>query len=163
MTKSFEVKDGSRILKFNGRILGESSSWHRKSNRWIEFTLYKTENGSYVLSRIGVSLIFHGAACDSTEKYILVEVSPDDLSDDAIPCSECQPSTHLPFVFPEKYRYWAQVNESPEVILQSLYKYDRNGMRYLTKVAERLLEDAAYNDQKIDYFYRMSEIVEIIP
>jgi hypothetical protein len=42
----FEVKDGSRILQFNGKLLAESSSWRRGSTRWIEFELYKTENGS---------------------------------------------------------------------------------------------------------------------
>ena len=62
----FEVKDGSRTLQFKGRLLAESSSWRRGSTRWIEFALYRTENGSYVLSRIGVSLIFHG---DETKAY----------------------------------------------------------------------------------------------
>jgi len=59
----FEVKDSSRTLQFNGILLSKSSSWRKGSVRWIEFALYKTENGSYVLSRIGVSLIYHGAAC----------------------------------------------------------------------------------------------------
>ena len=55
----FEVKDSSRTLQFNGKLLSKSSSWRKGSVRWIEFALYKTENGSYVLSRIGVSLIYH--------------------------------------------------------------------------------------------------------
>ena len=49
----FEVKDGSRILQFSGRLLGESSSKRGDSTRWIEFKLYKTENGKYILSRVG--------------------------------------------------------------------------------------------------------------
>ena len=59
----FEVKDGARTLQFSGKLLGESSSYRPNSNRWIEFRLYRTQSGSYVLSRIGVSLIYHGAAC----------------------------------------------------------------------------------------------------
>ena len=100
----FEVKDSSRTLQFNGKLLSESSSWRRGSVRWIEFALYKTENGSYVLSRIGVSLIYHGAACEKVERYNLVGDFTDNLEEDAIPCEECSPNRSLPIVFPEKYR-----------------------------------------------------------
>ncbi len=71
----FEVKDSARTLQFNGRLLSESSSWRRGSTRWIEFELYKTENGSYILSRVGVSVIFHGAACPLVKRYGLSEVN----------------------------------------------------------------------------------------
>jgi hypothetical protein len=155
----YEVRDGSRTLQFNGRLLGESSSWRRGSTRWIEFYLYRTENGSYILSRIGVSLVFHGAACPLVKNYNLVEDSPDVLSKDALPCEVCNPMRSLPVIFPEKYRYWAQVSEDPKPVLDALYKYDPNGARYLTNVAQRLLERAAENDERIDEIYR----VEMIP
>ena len=80
-----EVKDGSRTLQFNGRLLGESTSWRRGSTRWIEFKLFKTENGSYILSRVGVSLIFHGAACPLVKRYYLKEDSTDVLKQDSLP------------------------------------------------------------------------------
>jgi hypothetical protein len=154
-----EVKDGSRTLQFKGKFLSESSSWRRGSARWIEFKLYKTESGSYVLSRIGVSLVFHGAACPLVKRYGLVEVSTDKLADGAIPCEECDPNLELPVVFPEKYRNWAQVSDDPETVLDALYKYDQGGARYLTNVAQRLLEEASENDPKIESIYR----VEMIP
>ena len=69
-----EVKDGSRTLQFSGKLLAESSSWRQGSYRWIEFKLYKTDNGSYILSRVGVSLIFHGAACPLVKRYGLNEM-----------------------------------------------------------------------------------------
>ena len=155
----FEIKDGSRTLQFNGRLLAESSSWRRGSTRWIEFALYRTENGSYVLSRIGVSLVFHGAACPLVKRYGLSEGFSKELEKDAIPCEECDPTRDLPVIFPEKYRYWAQVSEDPKPVLDALYKYDQNGARYLTNVAQRLLEEAADNDEKIDSIYR----IEMIP
>lgn len=155
----YEVKDGSRTLQFNGRVLGKSSSWRPGSNRWIEFSLYKTENGSYILSRIGVSLVFHGAACPLVKRYNLVESSTDKLNDDATPCQECSPNRELPIIFPEKYRNWAQVSEDPEAVLEALYKYDQGGARYLTNVAQRLLEEAARDDSGIERVYR----VEMIP
>lgn len=154
-----EVKDGSRTLQFEGRLLGESTSWRRGSTRWIEFKLYRTESGSYILSRVGASLVFHGAACPLVKKYNLVEVSNNELADDAIPCEECNPDFNIPVVFPEKYRNWAQVSDDPEAVLEALYKYDNGGARYLTNVAQRLLEQASEIDQKIDSIYR----VEMIP
>lgn len=155
----YEVKDGSRILQFNGKILAESSSWRRHSERWIEFCLYRTDNGSYVLSRIGVSLVFHGAACPLVKQHNLTEDNPKNLEDDAVPCDECNPIKNLPVVFPEKYRYWAQVSEDPKAVIDALYKYGKNGEKYLTLVAQRLLEEAAENDEKIDNLYYKVEII----
>ena len=156
----YEVKDGSRTLQFNGRILGVSSSWRKGSTRWIEFELYQTENGSYILSRVGVSLVFHGASCTLVKRYGLVESTPDKVSKDAIACEECSPvKSELPYVFPERNRTWAQVSDDPEAVLEALYKYDDGGARYLTKVAQRLLEEASKQDKKIESVYR----VEIIP
>ena len=155
----FEVKDSARTLQFNGKLLSESSSWRRDSTRWIEFALYKTDNGSYVLSRIGVSIIYHGAACELVRRYNLTEITADDLRENSIPCEQCNPSRSAVMVFPEKYRYWAQVSDDPNAVLEALYKYDEGGARYLTKVAERLLEDASEVDKGIESIYR----VELIP
>ena len=154
-----EVKDGSRTLQFNGKLLAESSSWRRGSYRWIEFKLYKTDNGSYILSRVGVSLIYHGAACPLVKRYGLIEAQADTLDKDAIPCDECFPTKAAVIIFPEKHRYWAQVSEEATPVLEALYKYDQSGARYLTNVAQRLLEDASDTDHGIEQVYR----VEVIP
>jgi len=154
----FEVRDGSRTLQFDGDLLGSSTSWRKGSDRWIEFQLYKTKNGSYILSRIGVSRVFHGAACPLVKRYSLVEAPPTDLKDDSIPCEECHPSFDLPVIFPERDRTWAQVSEEPEAVLDALYKYDQGGTRYLTNVAHRLLEQAASKDSLIERVYRIETI-----
>lgn len=154
----FEVRDGSRTLQFSGRLLAESSSWRRGSTRWIEFSLYRTESGSYVLSRVGVSLVFHGAACALVRRYGLKECPSDEIEPNSLPCQECQPSLDLPIVFPEKYRYWAQVSDNAKAVLDGLYKYDDSGSKYLTHVAERLLEEASENDYNIETVYRIETI-----
>lgn len=154
-----EVKDGDRTLQFNGTLLAKSSSKRRGSTRWIEFELYRTESGSYILSRIGVSLVFHGAACTLVKRYGLQEKSNSVLEAGAIPCEECQPDDMLDLVFPEKYRHWAQISEKADAVLEALYKYDDNGARYLTGVAQRLLQDAAKVDSKVADVYNY----EIIP
>lgn len=154
-----QVKDGSRTLQFNGKLLGKSSSWRGGSTRWIEFELYKTESGSYVLSRIGVSVTFHTGACHLVRRYGLQEISTTELKQDAVPCLECQPSFDVAVVFPEKDRYWAQVSEDPTAVLDALYKHDAAGARYLTHVAQRLLETAAAIDTGIESIYK----IEMIP
>lgn len=155
----FEVKDGARTLQFNGSLLGVSSSKRRGAVRWIEFELYITESGSYVLSRIGVSLVFHGAACPLVTRYSLQERPAIELIGSAIPCEECDPDDSLDLVFPEKYRHWAQISDKPEAVLEALYKYDDNGAKYLTGVAQRLLQEAAKLDLGIANVYNY----EIIP
>lgn len=155
----FKVRDGARTLQFNGQLLASSSSWRRGSTRWIEFELYKTESGSYILSRVGVSLVFHGAACGLVKRYGLTEASITSLDAAAIPCEECYPTEEVDLIFPEKHRYWAQVSEEPDAVLEALYKYDQGGARYLTNVAQRLLEDASEKDESIESVYR----IEMIP
>lgn len=155
----YEVKDGTRTLQFNGKKLAASSSWRRGSTRWIEFELYKTENGSYVLSRVGISLVYHGAACPLVNRYGLTEMSSKELDGAALPCEVCQAMPNVPLVFPEKPRYWAQVSEEATAVLEALYKYDDGGARYLTRVAQRLLEDASDVDNGIERVYR----IELIP
>jgi hypothetical protein len=153
------VKDGARTLQFNGVLLGKSSSWRKDSTRWIEFELYKTESGSYVLSRIGVSLIYHGAACPLVKRYGLQEVSSTEIATNATSCEQCNASLEADLVFPEKHRYWAQVSEEAAAVLDALYKYDAGGARYLTNVAQRLLEESAKIDTNIAEIYRF----EVIP
>jgi hypothetical protein len=62
-------------------------------------------------------------------------------------------------VFPEKSRYWSQVSDEPNAVLDALYKFDDGGARYLTNVAQRLLEESSAKDTGIDSVYR----VEVIP
>lgn len=154
-----EVKDGDRTLQFNGDLLAKSTSQRRGAYRWIEFELYKTESGSYILSRVGVSLIYHGAACSLVSRYGLKEASTSQLAADSTPCEECRPDGSLDLIFPEKYRYWAQVSDRPEAVLEALHKYDDNGARYLTSVAQRLLKDASRVDSEIAAVYTL----EIVP
>lgn len=153
------IKDRNRTLQFNGSLLAKSTSESDKSTRWIEFELYKTESGSYILSRVGVSLVFHGAACPLVSRYSLQEAHSDKLEPYAVPCYDCDPDESIELVFPEKYRYWAQVFEKPEAVLEALYKYDTHRTKYLTSVAQRLLEQASKLDSDIANVYNY----EIIP
>jgi hypothetical protein len=153
------VKDGNRTLYVDGELLSSSTSYRTGSTRWIEFRLYKTVGNQYVLSRVGVSIVYHGAACSLVANYNLEESPYEELTSEHLPCERCSPDSSAPIVFPEKNRYWAQVSEHPSAVLDALYKYDDNGARYLTNVAQRLLENASKVDKEVANIYRF-EIIE---
>jgi hypothetical protein len=154
------VKDGSRILQFEGRLLAHSTSWRDGSFRWVEFTLYRTLAGSYVLARIGQSLLYHLPTCKVVQRNSLRETPRSELSRDARPCDLCHPERQrtFPIICPERPRYHAQVCEGPTAVLDSLYRYDPAGSRYLTLVAARLLDDASELDEDISVNYRVQTI-----
>lgn len=154
----YEVRNGNRMLRFEGRHLASSSSKRPGATRWIEFDLYKTEGGKYILSRVGVSYIFHSSVCPLVARYGLHEAHSEDLSTFATPCQECKPDSLDPVVYPETFRYWTLVADDAEAILEALYKPDDYGARYLTRVAERLLQGAAAQDAEIDMLYRFEYI-----
>ena len=152
----FEVKDGARALAFDGELLAKSTSHRHGGTRWVEFELYKTNGGSYVLSRVGRSIMFHSPTCSLVKQYNLRKGTPDF---DGVPCEICQPDDYEDDLFPEKQRYWAQVMERPQAVLESLMKYDSDGTRYLTLVAQRLLADASTHDNEVKNVY-LTEYVQ---
>jgi hypothetical protein len=155
-----QVQDGSRILQFEGDLIGQSSSYRRGNHRWVEFYLYKTrEEGRYVLSRIGISTLYHHPDCEIAQRNKLKDSPFSELSDAAVPCSECRPDlVNFPIVAAEKNRNWAQVCDTPQAVLEALTKYDAAGSWYLTYVAQRLLEDASEKDDEIASTYRVETI-----
>lgn len=149
------VRDGQRELEFSGKLLSTSSSHRHGSPRWVEFELYRTAGGQYVLSRTGWSTCYHRASCDVVSRNRIELQSRDTLAPDATACRECRPDAYDDMVAPEQPRYWAQVSETPSGVVNSLYKYDDDGTRYLTHVAKRLLADAARLDDDLrDTFFR---------
>lgn len=154
------VRDGSRILQFDGRLLAHSTSWRDGSYRWVEFNLYRTEAGSYVLSRIGQSLLYHMPECRVVARNALHEVPRSEVGRDSRPCDMCRPQDQptFPIICPERPRYHAQVCDGPEAVLDSLHRYDAAGSRYLTLVASRLLDIASELDDNIADIYKIETI-----
>lgn len=55
--KKYRVRDGERVIEFEGRLLARETSRDASKQRWIELALYKTRAGTYVLEGIGRSLV----------------------------------------------------------------------------------------------------------
>jgi len=157
----YEVKDNKRTIKFDGVLLAFSTSFRHGVKRWIEFGLYRTVGGSYVLSRVGETHLYHDPECAVAQRNGLTVIPQPALREGSVPCDVCHPERMRgedQMVSPEMPRYWAQVSETAEAVVDSLYKYDEAGARYLTGVAERLLEEASAVDPQIENAYRVETI-----
>lgn len=155
----FQVRDANRTLQFEGTLLAHASSERRGAQRWVEFTLYRTKAGSYVLSRVGQTTLFHAPSCAVVARNGLASIPAESLTPGHVACPECRPRlAELVEVCPEAARHWAMVSETAEGVLEALYRFDHSGVRYLTDVAENLLEDAADVDPAIGSVYRTETI-----
>jgi hypothetical protein len=154
----FQVRDANRILQFEGAQLGHATSERRGAHRWVEFTLYRTQAGSYVLSRVGQTTLYHAPSCTVVARNGLGIIPASTLTVGHTPCPECRPSLDLEEVCPESARNWAMVSETPEGVLEALYRFDDAGLRYLTAVAQRLLEQASEVDPMIGAVYQTETI-----
>ncbi len=153
----YQVRDGSRVLQFEGELLGKSSSYRPGNFRWVEFELYRTKSGSYVLSRIGQTLLFHDPACAIVQRNHLKIASPDQLNEAHVACELCDPYDDGEVAI-EKPRYFSLVSELPDAVLEALYKEDSSGARYLTLVAQRLIEQAGELDARLYKAYMVETI-----
>lgn len=148
----YKVRDGQRILQFEGQLLGTSTSQRDGVHRWIEFALYRTEEDrKYILSRVGFSMIYHLPHCKIAEKSRLDESSRAEVESSDYPCETCRPHlSNFPFVSFEREKHWARVYKTPDGVIEGLMKEDsKSGSRYMTAVARRLLEDAGVVDDDI--------------
>lgn len=141
----FAVPAGNgQVYRFNGEILATSDSMRPGSHRWIAFTLYRSTGGSYILSRVGHSMLFHSPSCEVVARNKLEIGAPPPGS---VPCELCNPPLNGP-VCPEQPRHWAAILKDAPAVLKSLQR--SNGeTQYVTKVAARLVEQAAVRDRAI--------------
>jgi hypothetical protein len=157
----FRIKDGDRILEFEGERIAHSSSQKKDSERWAEFDLYRTIGGRYVLSRIGRSLVFHAPPCEEIRRSG-TPVPVATLGTDSVACQTCRPNVDADFanqlVVPEKEIPWAMVYADPEAVIDALIRTDNGGNRYFTNVARNLLRAAAREDRWIRDAYQVERI-----
>lgn len=151
--KEYAIRDGVRTLAFQGILLASSTSKTPGRPRWIEFDLYRTEGGRYMVSRTGYSLFFHFEGCSVVTRNHLAPVDMIELSPQGVLCADCKsngvfdPETGI---FPETPRYKSWECRDAFAVISSLKQEDESGVLYLTKVAERLLTDASKLDQDIE-------------
>lgn len=150
--------DARRTLEFEGDLLAHSTSWEDHSERWVEFFLYRTKTGNWVVNRIGYSLLYHRPECAIAERNKLKIADAAGLERGAVPCKICLPGTSGT-VCVEEPRYWAQQCKNANAVVESCRKYDDNGTPYLTKVVRRLLEQASAEDESLRDAYFVEHVL----
>ena len=153
----YKVKNGNRIYEFDGTLLASSTSKKQDSYRWVDFNLYITAAGTYILERIGQTDYFHHIECEVVARNKLKFSPEDQLEDRHVPCEICDPDDFDDIVL-EKPRYFALTSDSPAAILEALHKKADDGARYMTYVTQRLIEDAAVHDKRLEKAYRVEYI-----
>lgn len=121
------VRDYRRVMRFRGRVLGESSTRRVGVARWSEVTIYGLEHGGYVLAKRGWSLVVHRPGCDLVTRRMMAWIDlPDDADRrrDRFGCPTCQPDlVDLdPQTMVEETRYTAAVARTPAELDEVLHQ-----------------------------------------
>jgi hypothetical protein len=160
-TQPYEVRDGSRLITFDGVLLGAVSSKRPSSPRWSEYHLYRTEGGVYVLEKVGRSTVVHMPNCPEIigDLKRFQEVYPGkDPTEDGWFCETCLLSGYdITALLVESDRYWATISEEPQQIIEALYRR-KDGARSLQRLSLELLEQVAQVDPNVADAYRVEHI-----
>lgn len=155
-----KVRDGNRLITFEGFVLGKVSSRRPESPRWTELLLLKTLGGSYVLEKLGMSIVTHVPGCPRILGNIprFQDLYPGDDPEDGFEYDECV-GDEYDFVqlLVEEPRYWATIATDPHEIVAALYR-KRDGSRHLPRISIDLLEKVSESDPDINSAYRVERI-----
>lgn len=146
MMDKYQVRDGSRLLTFDGELLGRISSQRPNVPRWTEMSIYKTVGGSYVLEKVGRSIVTHMPGCSEVFSDLprFQDAHPGDDPDD-YEFHSCVPTEYdFPSLLVEEDRYWAIISEDTDKIVDALYRR-RDNSRHLPRISIELLEKVSAN------------------
>ena len=140
-----QVRDGNRLLSFDGQLLATISSRTSDRDRWTEMSVYRTSGGSYILEKVGRSIRLHMPGCGDILKDLPLfqqEHPGDDPDIGYTWCVKCSPPVGEEYDFPsllvEEDRFWATLSTDPEVIIDALWR-KREGYRRLPRISVDLL------------------------
>lgn len=162
MSTTWHVRDSARrTLEFEGEKLAQVSSERRHSPRWTEMTLFRTDTGKYVISKVGHTRVLHDPACTSIrgKLNLYVDEYPEgDPEEDNFDLHTCIGDTYyIDEIVVEETRYWAFVSESAKDIVSTLHKTE-DGVRSLPRMSANLLEEAAPKDVDIAKAFSVERI-----
>lgn len=162
MPDTIEVRDGARRITFEGQLIGSSSSRRHGSPRWSEYKLYRTDSGTYVLEKVGRSIVVHMPACSDIVNP-LNRFESDHPGEDPTNgwwfCENCTAHGYnITALLVENDRNWVTITEEPREVIEALYRR-KGGARSLQRISISLLEQAARADEKISAaFYSVEHL-----
>lgn len=86
----FQVKNQLEVIEFEGDLIAEATTERPNDPRWTEINIYRTTGGSYVIHRVGRSVVYHlhGSECNYG-----IATAGAKLPRDAEPCPTCKPAS----------------------------------------------------------------------
>ena len=158
----YEVQDGSRMLTFEGELLGSVTSQRPSSPRWSEYRLYKTVGGVYVLEKVGRSIVVHQPGCTKIVEALnrFQTTNPGrDPEDGWWFCESCifDGRYDLTALLVEADRHWVIVSTEADQIIDALYR-KKSGARSLPRLSLDLLDQVARVDDRIGGAFRVERI-----
>lgn len=151
-----QVRDGHRLLTFDGELLASISSRADDRDRWTEMRVFKTAGGSYILEKVGRSIRLHIPGCPDILKDLPLFQQAHPAEDPEVGyswCEVCAPPIGEEYDFPsllvEEDRYWATMSTDPQVIIDALYR-KREGYTRLPRISVQLLNDLCEVDPKFE-------------
>jgi len=161
MTETYQVRDGARIVTFEGELLAEVSSERPTSPRWTELKLYKTDTDKYVLSKIGRSLVLHMPGCPAIVGRLdrFVDVHPgEDPERGSWDMHVCVAIDYdQDELLLEETRFWAVVADTAQDVVNHLQRKE-GGVTLLPRMSVNLLEQASENDEAIGNAFYIQKI-----
>jgi len=89
-----QVRDGARVLRFQAAVLGAATSQRPGAPRWSELTVYRLEDGTYLISKVGRSMVAHDPRCLRVNRHMLPWSKAIEIGEDLgprVPCEDCRP------------------------------------------------------------------------
>jgi hypothetical protein len=154
--RSYQVRDGSRLISFDGDLLGHISSARPGTPRWTEMSIYRTKGNSYVLEKVGRSVVTHMEGCVGIIGFQAAH--PGDDPDIGYTYHDCVPDEYdFTKLLVEEDRFWAIIAEDPERIVEALYRR-REGVRHLPRISLDLLGRVSDIDPSFGSSWRVEHI-----
>lgn len=87
------VRDGARVLRFDGDLIASLSSKRPGAPRWSQISLYRLRSSGYVVEKVGYSAVTHDPGCLKVRSDMpaWADAHPEEREIGRVPCLECQP------------------------------------------------------------------------
>jgi hypothetical protein len=152
-----QVRDGDRLLTFEGQLLAHISS-QRDTPRWTEMSLYKTVAGTYVLEKVGRSIVTHIDGCPAAADLTRFQEAHPGKDPDDFEFHECVPDEYdFTKLRVESDRYWSTLADKPSLIVDALYR-NRAGQRTMPRMSLDLLHAASEIEPALKEAYLFERI-----
>lgn len=171
MTETYSIPNGDRVTRFEGDLLGSSTS-RRGDNadalRWTEVEVFKTKADQYVLHVVGASSVFHAGpnACTNSRGQLVTgrklrTALPEEKLNDLVACPVCQPNPD-PFahdqLIVERDAHSVTVSRTAEALIAAAHNTSPEGVVYMTKTMEKALVRAARKDERLEAAFLVETI-----